>query len=455
MKKAYLGIDVSKGYADFVLTYFTKQILRSEFRLADTRKGHDRLGQILERAIREHQLDRIICGLESTGGYENNWHYMLSHLMVDQILVKRLNPRGVRHEKEASLVRSENDKVSAQAIAVHLVNQEQRIMDQVENEVEFYQARKFYRHIQSLVKDQSRVKGRLEKLVYESFPELLGMIKAGSVSKWMVNLLSQYPSAQRVANAQLKSLAKIRGVSKEKAELLKGKAKSSVGVPCSKLMEKTIQAECMQIKKYEALISKKKKYLEQSYTNDQIELLLSMRGMGYYSAVGLVMEIENTKRYAKASSVSSYFGVYPEFKQSGDGKMKPRMSKKGRASCRAILYMAARNVVIHNDYFKNYYAKFRAKGMNHSGAIGVVMNKLLRVVWGMLTSGKPFNPQVDKDNQKKACFNRASGRKAQSEKTLLEAPLSARKRRKIKAMLESQDPVLESSTRSSASLKQT
>lgn len=455
MRKAYLGIDISKGYADFMLLDEKKQKLRTEFRLADTRRGHDRLAKILQKVMSDHHVSWILCGMESTGGYENNWHYMLSRLMGEQIISKRLNPRGVRHEKEASLVRSENDQVSAQAIAVHLVNQEARIIEKPENEVEFFHARKYYRHIQSLVKDQTRAKSRLEKLIYEGFPELLEIMKGGSVSKWVVNLLSQYPSAQKVAKAQIKTLAKINGISREKAEILKKRAKSSVGVPSTALMEKTIQAECREIKRYEITISKKKKFLEHSYTNEKIEILMSIKGVGHYSAIGLVMEIENEKRFAKASSVSAYFGVYPEYKESGDGKIKPRMSKKGRSSCRAILYMAARNVVMHNEYFKDYYAKQRAKGMVHSAALGVVMNKLLRVVWGMLKSRKPFDPQVDKDNQKKADCKSATDRKSQSEDTLLEAPISARKRRKIKAMLESQDPVMESSTRSSASLKQT
>jgi transposase len=454
MKKAYLGIDVSKGYADFILIDSERKPLSKDFRLSDTRSGHDKLERFLTSALHDHGLDLIICGLESTGGYENNWHYMLSRLMPERINAKRINPRGVRHEKEASLVRSENDKVSARAIAVHLVNQEARIMKGSEYDVEFYQARKFYRHIQSVIKDQTRVKNRLEKLIYDSFPELLGMVKGGTVAKWIVRLLVKYPGAQKVANAPLKSLSKIQGITKEKAESLKQKAKDTVGVPSSIHMQKTIQSECLEIQRYEAQIAHKKKDLEGSYVNDQIEILMTINGIGHYSACGLLMEIEDSKRFEKASSVPAYFGVYPEYKESGDGKLKPRMSKKGRASCRAILFMAARNVVIHNDYFKDYYAKQRAKGLVHTAAVGVVMNKLLRVVWGMLKNNKPFDSKVDIANQQKL-MGTVKQKTAQPAGIALEAPISARKRRKIVAMQESQDPKEESKTRSSPSLLQT
>lgn len=454
MKKAYLGIDVSKGYSDFILIDSEKKSISKDFKLSDTRLGHDKLERFLNVMLSDHGLDLIICGLESTGGYENNWHYMLNRLMPERIKVKRINPRGIRHEKEASLVRSENDKVSALAIAVHLVNQETRIMERTECDLEFYQARKFYRHIQSVIKDQTRVKNRLEKLIYESFPELLGMVQGGSVTKWIVRLLIKYPGAQKVANASVKSLSKIQGITKEKAESLKKKAKDTVGVPSSIHMQKTIRSECFEIQRYDAQIALKKKDLETSYVNEQVENLMTINGFGHYTSCGLIMEIEDPNRFEKASSLSAYFGVYPEYKESGDGKLKPRMSKKGRASCRAILYMAARNVVIHDEYFKAYYAKQRAKGMAHCAAIGVVMNKLLRVVWGMLKSKKPFDSKIDLANQ-----NRPKGDSIQksikAEEITLDAPISSRKRRKIKAMQESQDPKKESNTRSSPSPVQT
>jgi len=103
MKKAYLGIDVSKGYADFMLIDSERKPLGKDFKLSDTRSGHDQLERFLSSARRDHGLELILCGLESTGGYENNWHYMLSRLMPEGIKVKRINPRGVRHEKEAFL----------------------------------------------------------------------------------------------------------------------------------------------------------------------------------------------------------------------------------------------------------------------------------------------------------------------------------------------------------------
>jgi hypothetical protein len=48
-KKAFLGIDVSKGYADFLLLDQEKQVLEDTFRLNDNKAGRLKLSQIIER----------------------------------------------------------------------------------------------------------------------------------------------------------------------------------------------------------------------------------------------------------------------------------------------------------------------------------------------------------------------------------------------------------------------
>ena len=54
--KAYLGIDVSKGYADFTLLNEQKKELETVFQLDDTRLGHDALKELLQKFITAHQI---------------------------------------------------------------------------------------------------------------------------------------------------------------------------------------------------------------------------------------------------------------------------------------------------------------------------------------------------------------------------------------------------------------
>ena len=72
MKSFYLGIDVSKGYADFVIINQQKQPVVKSFQLDDTFDGHSRLHEIVSRFLTDHSQSVMCAAVESTGGYENN-----------------------------------------------------------------------------------------------------------------------------------------------------------------------------------------------------------------------------------------------------------------------------------------------------------------------------------------------------------------------------------------------
>lgn len=69
----YLGIDVSKGYADFVILSKDKTVIEDNFQLDDTFEGHNQLYKILFGFIARYPGAELFAAAESTGGYENNW----------------------------------------------------------------------------------------------------------------------------------------------------------------------------------------------------------------------------------------------------------------------------------------------------------------------------------------------------------------------------------------------
>ena len=77
MKSFYLGIDVSKGYADFVIINYQKEPVIKNFQLDDTFEGHNQLYEVLNRFLSNHPGAVLYAAVESTGGYENNWHNAL------------------------------------------------------------------------------------------------------------------------------------------------------------------------------------------------------------------------------------------------------------------------------------------------------------------------------------------------------------------------------------------
>lgn len=451
----YLGIDVSKGYADFILLNRKKEELGKSYKLYDNRAGHTTLFKRLEEESQKYGFKQIICGLESTGGYENNWYNSLLKAGADQNLtVLRLNPRGVKHQGASDLTRTITDSVSARMIAYQLIANEQKLLAQELPSMEQSQARRFYKYINTLQKQRTALSNQLEKLVYNSFPELLTFAKNG-MPKWGLQLLVKYPDYHCISKTRESSLLKIRGISIEKSKKLKDLAKHSVGQVANNLLKRTISNLAKQILKLDEQIKEEKEFLSNNYSSDQVVLLSKTKGIGTYSAIGIMMEIEQVNRFEDAAHMSSYFGVHPVFKQSGDGQWKARMSKQGSASYRSIIYMVARNVSIHNIYFKELYGELRAKGMKDGQAIGVIMHKLTRVIFGMLKTNKPFDPQIDKKNRSKTKERQEKAQSDQEKKHIEQqieqiqnAPCSKRALKKKKAELLPQISEEEISTRS-------
>ncbi len=108
---------------------------------------------------------------------------------------------------------------------------------------------------------------------------------------------------------------------------------------------------------------------------------------------------------------------------------------------RAILYVAANNVVLHEPYFKSLYHHYISKGKKHRTVMGIIMHKLMRIIYGMLKNQQPFNASVDEANKSKAISApmKTISQKARRYQPLDEAaPISRSNHKKRRADLECQ-----------------
>ncbi len=398
--KGFLGIDVSKGYADFVLLNQEGKKLEDTFQLDDTRTGHNLLSSWLIDLPGKYSISELYCGLESTGGLENNWYAALKPVNEKLAVYSvRLNPSVVVNASKAELNTNVTDSESARNIASYLRRYSDKIDYEQQDNV-YCAFRSLHTHIQLLIKQKTQVINELKGLVYSSFPELQRYCKDG-VPTWLLTMLKHYPTAQKLAKANVKKLEKIPSVTHDKALRLIESAKGSVGSRQSKTDEFIIAHMADEILEKAERIKALKKHLAQNCTGPETKLLETIKGIGSYSAASIMIQIEDINRFKTPKKLISYFGLHPVLRESGDKKVVSRMSKKGRPAMRATLYMCAQTAVLHDEHLKEIYASHRAKGKAHRQAIGVVMHKLLRIVWGVLHSEKPFDPQIDKQNKRK------------------------------------------------------
>jgi len=442
--ECYLGIDVSKGYADFMLLDTEKTKLEKVFQLDDNRAGHDTLKKLLEKLIDTHRISMLYCAVESTGGFENNWYSSLIGLSkAMKLKVARLNPSGVKQNIGAGLNRNVTDALSAYYIAEYLISHPEKV-DYNEQSNSYASFRSINKHIKLLLKQQTQIINQLKMNLYSAFPEMVCYCKS-SVPFWVLEVLSKYPTASALKNASVAKLCKINHLSLERAESLIKKAKTSVSSRSDDAEGFLVKSLARQIIEKQELVKEHKQYLAKHCKGEEVTLVESIKGIGTYSAAAIMVEIEDIKRFASPKKLVSYFGLHPELKESGDKKAIARMSKKGRSSMRNILYMCAQAAVIHDEHFKQIYHNQRSKGMGHKQAIGVIMQKMLRIIWGVLTHQKTYHSNIDKTNQDRKVVTVVDNNEKQELKvkrryspSTTDAPISNKQSKKRRVQIESQ-----------------
>lgn len=122
------------------------------------------------------------------------------------------------------------------------------------------------------------------------------------------------------------------------------------------------------------------------------ELLLSIPGVGDRVSQHMTALLAS-HRFATAEQLAAYLGLVPVEWVSGSSiKGRPRMSKAGPAHLRKLLYMPAVVAVRHNPHIRALYERLIKHGKHKMAAIGAAMRKLAHLCFGVVHSGKPYNP---------------------------------------------------------------
>ena len=399
MQQYYLGIDVSKGYADFVILDDKKKPMEKNFQLDDAFDGHCRLYERLGTFSNEHPDSIINAAVESTGGYEDNWlNTLIKFQGTLNLRSARLNPLGVNANSKADLKRNVTDKISAQNVAEYMIAHPEKVSYQQEDHLAGL--RKQWGFIQMLTKQKTQLFNQLESLVYTANPDVLTYCKDG-VPEWVLKLLARYPTADKLSKAKVSSVAKIPYISSAKAKELVTNAKKSIASATDKTTAQLIIAIVRQILHLKETIKAQTKIMAKECSLSGVDLLKTFVGISDFSAIGLMLEIQTEERFSSVKKLASFFGLHPVFKISGDGSSGFHMSKKGRKEPRHILFMVALSAIQSNPLIHDIYLEHVQKGMNKMAAIGACMHKILRIIYGMLKHNRAFDPEIDRQNREK------------------------------------------------------
>jgi transposase len=123
------------------------------------------------------------------------------------------------------------------------------------------------------------------------------------------------------------------------------------------------------------------------------DLLVTIPGIGKLTAAKLLGEIRNIRDFRNARQLAAYAGLTPRNFLSGVSvHKKSRLSKTGNAHLRKTLFMPAITAKHWNSIVSTFCDRLKLSGLRPMEVIGAAMRKLIHLVFGVLKTGRPFDP---------------------------------------------------------------
>ena len=385
----YVGIDVAKDKHDCFITNSDGKVLFQVFTIQNNRKGFDDLFSRIQSTSSD--VSNIKVGLEATGHYSYN---LLGYLIDKGLPTYVINPLHTNlYRKSLSLRKTKTDKVDARTIAMMLMS-DVNLKSYSDTSYHNEELKSLTRYRFDKIQERARLKQSVSRLVTILFPELEKLVPTLHIAS-VYALLSELPSAGKIASCHLTHLTKLlenasKGrYSREKAIEIREAARTSIG--------SNMPAKSLELRHTLRLIGE----LDSEITEIESEIkrimdqisspILTIPGIGYRMGAMILAEIGDFSRFDSPDKILAYAGVSPSTYQSGQLESSySHMEKRGSRYLRFALINAAKYVCHWDETFGAYLQKKISEGKHYNVAITHATKKLVRLIYAMEKSGKPY-----------------------------------------------------------------
>ena len=385
----YVGIDVAKDKHDCFITNSDGEVLFQVFTIQNNRDGFDDLFAKIHSISSD--VSNIKVGLEATGHYSYN---LLGYLIDKGLPTFVINPLHTNlYRKSLSLRKTKTDKVDARTIALMLLS-DVNLKSYSDTSYHNEELKSLTRYRFDKVQERAQLKQSVSRLVTILFPELEKLVPSLHMPS-VYALLSELPSAGKIASCHLTHLTKrlenaSRGrYSREKAVEIRDAARTSIS--------SNMPAKSLELKHTLRLISELDSEISEIESEikrimDEIHSpILTIPGIGYRMGAMILAEIGDFSRFDSPDKILAYAGASPSTYQSGQMESSySHMEKRGSRYLRYALINAAKYVCHWDETFGAYLQNKISEGKHYNVAITHATKKLVRLIYAMEKSGKPY-----------------------------------------------------------------
>ncbi len=388
----YDGINVAKDKHDCFIVNSDGEVLHDVFTIQNNMAGFKDLLFKIKSA--EPNPDKVKLGLEATGHYSCNILGFLKRMGIPTIEINPLYTSLSR--KSISLRKTKTDKVDARTIA-NMIMSDVSLKPYSDKLYHNEDLKSLTRYRFDKVSQRAKLKQSVSRLINILFPELETLVSTLH-GKAVYTLLSEFPSAQHIASANLKHLTHLldkasKGRFKRAtADQIRETARQSIGsyLPAKSLELKHTIKLIYELNEEIAEIDAEIKKIMDIIDSP----ILSIPGIGINLGAIIIAEIGDFSRFDNPDKILAFAGCSPSTYQSGQlYSSHAKMEKRGSKYLRWALMNAAAYVCKWEPTFAEFLSKKRREGKHYYVALSHAAKKLVRLVFHLETTGEKYKFQ--------------------------------------------------------------
>ncbi len=128
----------------------------------------------------------------------------------------------------------------------------------------------------------------------------------------------------------------------------------------------------------------------------ELEILMSIPGIGFTTAAGILAEIGNITVFPKPKSLASWSGLAPAINESAGKSSNSHITKRGNKFLRTFLVLAANSIAIGRpNKLRFFFQRIQAK-KGRKKAIVAIARKLACIIHHLLTNKESYSEEESK-----------------------------------------------------------
>ncbi|WP_297820517.1 IS110 family transposase [uncultured Lactobacillus sp.] len=402
--KVIFGIDVSKSTST-VCTLIND--IKTITTITNDRPGFLQLLNDL-KAFAQHP--QII--FEATGVYSRRLQTFLDDYGYGYVV---LNPLKAKKEMDLGLRHNKTDRTDAYHLAL-IQKLYHHPVSQLQAE-QYHQLNALSRFYDQLTTDIVMAKNRLHKVLQFTFPEIESLFStAKGFNYW--SIVKMYPHCELV-NVSTKleiynKLIELPGFQDKKAKkfasnLISLARKAYPVASCNSVESAETRYYAQRLidlnNQRQDLVNQMVK-IAKNLPNRDLEILESIPGIAQTTAVRILGELGDLRRFSNPNKINAFIGIDPGRYQSGEMDSSLSITKHGNAVARKILYraigqidQASKTQSCHiADYYENKKLSSQTIGFKKIAIASI--HKLIRTMYALISNDQLYDYDVAKHNQK-------------------------------------------------------